>query len=79
MQELPGHDQSDREPTVGRAHADTSRVPMEKRGHDATLGRGILPRHRDKFPQDHGLERSLAVASDPGTRNSTHPTGGRVR
>lgn len=76
---LPGHHQSDRESAIQSPHADAACVAMASRCHDAALGRGFLPSNGEGLPQDHGPERSLAIASSARKTNSCFEGSRRVR
>ena len=58
---LPGHDQLDREPAVGRAHANPAGEPLARCSHGPTLGGGFISGDGEELPPHHGLEGSLAT------------------
>jgi len=58
---LPGHDQLDREPAVGRAHANPAGVPLARCSHGPALGGGFISGDGEELPPHHGLEGSLAT------------------
>ncbi len=58
---LPGHDQSDRESAVGRAHANPAHLPLAGCWHRPALGGSFLSGDGEKLPPHNGLEGSLAT------------------
>ena len=63
---VPGHDQRDRQRSLGDAPPHRPGDPVERRVHGGALGGRRVSGRREELPQDHGLQGPLDTQGAPG-------------